>query len=47
MENDEILEMYEKNQELIEEMWEDLTENEMDVDRIVFNLDTNPFPFPL
>lgn len=44
MENNEVLEMYEKNQELIEEMWEDLIEDENDIKTLVFNFDNTPLP---
>jgi hypothetical protein len=47
MSDDCINELYERNQELIEEMWEDLTEDEMEVERIVFNHDPFSYPFPL
>lgn len=47
MNDDTNLDMYERNQELIEEMWEDLIEDENDVKRIVFNFDRLEINFPV
>ena len=44
--SDEVSEMYEKNQELIEEMWEDLIEDESEIKTLVFNFDQS-IPFPM
>jgi hypothetical protein len=48
MDNNEVTEMYERNQELIEEMWEDLYEDDIKVDRLILNHgDINSFPFQI
>ena len=48
MNNDNVKEMYEKNQELIEEMWEDLYEDDLKVDKLILNHGSiSSFPFQI